>query len=147
MRDLYKSPAIEFYGHCRLLLPRPRVPCFLFQSWVEKLLAWPAGDWTHDLRSWFSVMCLWPLSYSDPNVDIFILFILWWQHCFHNFFPKFSTHFSIKLWLFPEKNPWHFTFFCPFFDEDARHKVVRKNPFMNTENWNLFSPQIIGKVN
>jgi len=50
MRDqhLYKSPA-DVYGHCRLLLPWLRVPCWFFlQSGVEKLLAWVAGDWTHN---------------------------------------------------------------------------------------------------
>jgi len=36
------------------------------QSEVEKLLAWPAGDWTHNLRSLFSVRCLLPLSHGDP---------------------------------------------------------------------------------
>jgi len=51
MRDqhLYKSPAIDVYGHCRLLLPWLRVSCWFFlQSGVEKLLAWVAGDWTHN---------------------------------------------------------------------------------------------------
>jgi len=29
-QHLYKSPAIEVYGHCRLLLPWLRVPCWFF---------------------------------------------------------------------------------------------------------------------
>jgi len=85
-QHLYKSPAIEVYGHSRLLLPWLRVPCwFLFQSRVEKLLARAAGDWTCNLRSYFSVRCLWPLSHGDPwqllwlleNVDLrALLFIV-----------------------------------------------------------------------
>jgi len=46
MRDkhLYKSPAIDVYGHCRLLItPTERALVFL-QLGVEKLLAWVAGD-------------------------------------------------------------------------------------------------------
>jgi len=63
-QHLDKSPAIEVYGHCRLLLPWPSVSCWFFlQSRVEKLLA---GDWTHNLRYLFSVSCLWPLSHGDP---------------------------------------------------------------------------------
>jgi len=58
-QHLYKSPAIEIYGHCRLLLPWLRLPCWFFlQSGEEKLLAWESGDWTHNLRSLFSVRCL-----------------------------------------------------------------------------------------
>jgi len=76
MRDqhLYKSPAIEVYGHCRLLLPwyllyiwgrgkfiyniniNKHITITLtegawlifFQSGVEKLLAWANGDWAHN---------------------------------------------------------------------------------------------------
>jgi len=53
-RHLYKSPAIEIYGHRRLLFPWLRVPYWYFwQYGVEKLLAL-AGDWTDNLRSQFS---------------------------------------------------------------------------------------------
>jgi len=51
MRDQYlnKRPAIEDYGHCRLLLPWLREPVwFFFATGVEKLLAWAGGDWTHN---------------------------------------------------------------------------------------------------
>jgi len=35
-QHFYKSPAIEVYGHCRLLLPKLRVPCWFFsQSGIE----------------------------------------------------------------------------------------------------------------
>jgi len=45
-QHLYKSPTIEVYGHCRLLLPRLRVNCLFFcnlrlkncrhgQLWIE----------------------------------------------------------------------------------------------------------------
>jgi len=30
-------------------------------------VAWVTGVWTHNLRSLFSVRCLWPFSHSDPN--------------------------------------------------------------------------------
>jgi len=39
---------------------------FFLQSGVEKLQAWPAADWNHNLRSLFSVRCLRPLSHVDP---------------------------------------------------------------------------------
>jgi len=66
-QHLFKSPAKEVYGHCRLLLPWLRVPSlFFWQLRVEKLLAWAAGDWTHNLKSLFSVRCLWPLSHGNP---------------------------------------------------------------------------------
>jgi len=55
MRDqhLYKSPAIEVYGHLRITitLTEDAFLIFFLQSGVEKLLAWAAGDWTHNLRS------------------------------------------------------------------------------------------------
>jgi len=60
-QHLYQSPAIEVCGHCRLLLPWLRVPCWSFlQSGIEKLLEWP-GVWTVDLRFFYSVRCLWPV--------------------------------------------------------------------------------------
>jgi len=38
-QHLYKSHTIEIYGHCRSLLPWPRLSCWFFlQSRVEKLL-------------------------------------------------------------------------------------------------------------
>jgi len=47
---LYKSPAIEVCGHCRLLLPWLRCQVDLFSQYrVEILLSWAAGDWTHNL--------------------------------------------------------------------------------------------------
>jgi len=36
------------------------------QSGIEKLLVWAAEDWTDNLRSLFSVRCLWPLSHGNP---------------------------------------------------------------------------------
>jgi len=44
-QHLYKNPAIEVYGHCRLLLPRLRVHCwnfFVIQGWN---IACITGDW------------------------------------------------------------------------------------------------------
>jgi len=66
---LFKSLAMEVYGHCKLFLPWLRVTSWwiFLQSGVEKLLAWAAGDWTHNLRSLFSVRCLWPLSCCCPS--------------------------------------------------------------------------------
>jgi len=48
---------------------------------VEKLLE---GDWTHNLRSLFSVRCLWLLSHGDPIRVHYLpkFFIL-----FHRYFP------------------------------------------------------------
>jgi len=39
MRDQhhYKSPVIEVYGHCRLLLLGPRVPGYFFAIWGGKI--------------------------------------------------------------------------------------------------------------
>jgi len=51
---LYKSPAIEVYGRCRLLLSWLRVPSWFFWN----------GDWTHNLWSLFSVRYV-PLT-SQP---------------------------------------------------------------------------------
>jgi len=36
---------------------------WLFNSGVGKLMALP-GDWTHNLRSWCSVRCPWPLNHG-----------------------------------------------------------------------------------
>jgi len=65
-QHLYKNPTIEVYGHCRLLLPWLRVPCWFFlQSRVEK---WVAG-WlgiepaTTDLSSQLGFSSIpWPTS-------------------------------------------------------------------------------------
>jgi len=66
-QHLNQSPDIEVYGHCRLLLPWLSVPGWFFlQFGVGKLLVWAAGDWIHNLRSLYSVRCLWPLSHCDP---------------------------------------------------------------------------------
>jgi len=63
----YKTPTIEAWAIHRLLLPRLRVPCWFFlQSKVEKLLSW-ARNRTYNLRSWFSVRCLWPLSHCTKE--------------------------------------------------------------------------------
>jgi len=39
------------------------------QSWIEKLLAWAAGDWTHNLGSLLTVRCLWPFSHGNPKIE------------------------------------------------------------------------------
>jgi len=56
---------------------------FIFQqSRVEKLLSL-ARDWTHNLRSLFSVRCLWPLSHNDPILFEYMLLIsiIFCQRC------------------------------------------------------------------
>jgi len=99
---LYKSPSVEVFGRCRLLLPWLREPCWFFlQSGVEKLqarVAWIEPT-TLDLR------CIWPLSHCDP---------LWWfisflgyQHIIQGILifslPEAAFLFKYSVWLFQER--------------------------------------------
>jgi len=69
-KHLYKSPSIEVYGYCRLLLHWLRVPCWLYFAFPGWKIAGLAGDWTRKLRYLFSVRCRWPLS--NPIRDYFV---------------------------------------------------------------------------
>jgi len=106
MRDqqLYKSPAIEVHGHCRLLLPWLRVPCWFFlQSGVEKLLG--IEPTTLDLSSQSGAYDL--LDTADfylPNLPIFPT-----RPSSLNFWGKFGVKLSLN-----SRNRWCFIRFFPW---------------------------------
>jgi len=79
MRDkhLYKSPAIEVYGNCRLLLSWLGVSCWFFcNPGVKNFWDGPRIEpTTLDLSSQFSVRGLWTLAATKSFIFIFQTFI------------------------------------------------------------------------
>jgi len=70
IKNLVQNWLHRWITQCNLTfarLPWLRVLCwFLLQSGVEN--CWHGlGLNTHNLSSWFSVICLWPLSHSNPT--------------------------------------------------------------------------------
>jgi len=62
-QHIYKSPALVSMVTADNYYP-DLVDYFAIQCWKIAGI-WPEV-WTHDLRSWFSVRCLWPLTHGLP---------------------------------------------------------------------------------
>jgi len=66
---------VPTYGHCRLLLPWLRVSCWLF-CYLGLRNCWHGCGLNPEPEiSWFSVSFLWPLSHSNTNIRLEILFL------------------------------------------------------------------------
>jgi len=81
MRDqhLYKSPTIEVYGHCRLLLPWLRVPGWFFCN-----PRYAAGNWTHNPLDLCSQSGAYDLSAkATPRFPLLLCFTLNKLNCIH----------------------------------------------------------------
>jgi len=140
-QHLYKNPAIEVCGHCRLLLPWLGVLSWLFSNPGLKNCWHGSGYWTCNLRSSFWVRCPWPHSYGNPYCISCgtIMNPLRYKFVFPWLFPtRYYPGFSLGWWCLSRGSWMRVDHNCEL--------ICQPNPGISQSNWKFLVPQIQGRL-